>query len=222
MAARDSTLHVFLLGRTDYCLVWDEMKSFTDGRNSSTQDQLWITEHNPVFTLGQAALHQHVLSPGDIPVVSTDRGGQVTYHGPGQIVAYLLRDLRSRGDTVHEFVRKIEQSMIDVLAAYGVDAGRLQGAPGVYVDRRKIGALGIRIRRGCSYHGLSLNVAMDLEPFHRINPCGLVGMEVAQISDFVPDVDIDEAVQTLINCICERFGYEASHCNQDTQGSFSA
>lgn len=222
MSARDSILPVRLLGRTDYRLVWNEMKSFTDGRDSSTQDQLWITEHNPVFTLGQAALQQHVLTPGDIPVVNTDRGGQVTYHGPGQIVAYLLRDLRNRGDTVHDFVRRIEQSMIDVLAFYGVEASRLKGTPGVFVDRRKIGALGLRIRCGCSYHGLSLNVAMDLDPFHRINPCGQVGMEVAQISDFVPDVEIDEAVRILIDCICKRFDYETSHCSQDTQGSFLA
>ncbi len=221
MATRNLPLSVRLLGRTDYGIVWDEMKSFTDVRDASTQDQLWVTEHNPVFTLGQAAQQQHLLMPGDIPVVKTDRGGQVTYHGPGQIVAYLLRDLRNRGDTVHDFVNGLEQSMIEMLASYGLDAVRRQGTPGVYVDGRKIGALGLRIRRGCSYHGLSLNVAMNLEPFRRINPCGLIGMEVAQVSDFAPDVDFDEAVQTLVRSMCKQFRYTFSRRIQSIEGSFS-
>ena len=222
MATNDLPLSVRLLGRTDYGIVWDDMKSFTNGRDDSTQDQLWVTEHNPVFTLGQAAKQQHLLMPGDIPVVKTDRGGQVTYHGPGQIVAYLLRDLRNRGDTVHEFVSGLEQAMIEMLASYGIDAVRRQGTPGVYVDGRKIGAPGLRIRRGCSYHGLSLNVAMDLEPFSRINPCGLIGMEVAQVADFAPDVELDEAVQTLIRSICNQFCYTSSHCMQRIEDSFLA
>ncbi len=198
----DSTkLVVRHLGRTDYVPVWGRMKEFTDGRDESTSDELWITEHDPVFTLGQAAKPEHLLAPQDIPVVQTDRGGQVTYHGPGQVVAYLLRDLRRCGQGVHDLVRGLEQSMIDVLESFDLEGLRMPGSPGVYVEGRKIGAIGLRIRRGCSYHGISLNVSMDLAPFEFINPCGLVGMKVSHIADYVPDVAYEDAAERTVECV---------------------
>lgn len=202
-----SKLVVRQLGRTEYVAVWNRMKEFTDRRDDSTSDELWITEHDPVFTLGQAAKPEHLLAPQDIPVVQTDRGGQVTYHGPGQVVAYLLRDLRRCGQGVHEFVRGLEQCMIDVLESYGLEGLRMPGNPGVYVQGRKIGAIGLRIRRGCSYHGTSLNVSMDLTPFEFINPCGLIGMKVSQISDYVPDVVYEGAAEEFIVSMTRVFNY---------------
>ena len=207
-------LQVRQLGRTDYAMVWNDMKSHVDSRDKFTLDELWLTEHNPVFTLGQAASNQHLLAPGDIPVIQTDRGGQVTYHGPGQLVGYLLRDLRRTKEGVHAFVRNLEQSMLDTLAAWDIDASRIQGIPGVYVDGRKIGSLGVRIRRGCSYHGIALNVKMDTRPFERINPCGLEGMRVAQMSDYSPDIDFQSVVEKFIECTASVFGYDSTHCTK--------
>lgn len=164
------------------------MQQFTATRDETTPDELWLLEHPPVYTQGQAGKPEHVLAPGDIPVVQIDRGGQVTYHGPGQLVAYLLFDLKRSKIGVRDFVRRIEQSVIDVLAGYGIAAYGKVDAPGVYVSRAggeaKIASLGLRIRNGCSYHGLALNVNMDLEPFSRINPCGYAGLQVAQIADY--------------------------------------
>lgn len=169
------------LGRQPYEPVWRAMQRFTDARGPDTDDELWLVEHDPVFTLGQAGKPEHLLAPGDIPVVQVDRGGQVTYHGPGQIVAYPLVDLRRLGLGVRELVCRIEQAVIDALAGQGIAAARKDGAPGLYVDGAKIMALGLRVRRGCSFHGLALNVAMDLEPFQRINPCGFHGLEVTSV-----------------------------------------
>lgn len=171
------------LGRTRYGEVLDAMQRFTAGRGPRRVDEIWFTEHDPVFTQGQAGKAEHLLMPGDIPVVQSDRGGQVTYHGPGQIVAYLLFDLRRSGLPVRALVQGIEAAVIDTLQHYGVHGAPRAGAPGVYVDGRKIAALGLRVRRGCCYHGLALNVAMDLEPFGRINPCGMAGLEVTQLED---------------------------------------
>ena len=171
------------LGRTQYTPVFHAMRDFTQARDASSPNQIWVTEHAPVFTQGQAGKPEHVLFPGDIPVVQSDRGGQVTYHGPGQLVGYLLLDLRAVGVSVRELVRGIERSMIEVLASYGVIAAARDDAPGVYVAGAKIGALGLRVRKGCSYHGLSLNIDMDLEPFQRINPCGLLDTAVTQLVD---------------------------------------
>lgn len=171
------------LGRTQYTPVFHAMRDYTQARDASSPNQIWFTEHAPVFTQGQAGKPEHVLFPGDIPVVQSDRGGQVTYHGPGQLVGYLLLDLRAVGVSVRELVRGIERSMIEVLATYGVTAAARDDAPGVYVAGAKIGALGLRVRKGCSYHGLSLNVDMDLEPFQRINPCGLLDTAVTQLVD---------------------------------------
>lgn len=159
------------------------MQAFTAGRTADTLDEIWLLQHPPVFTLGQAGKPEHLLRSSDIPLVRIDRGGQITYHGPGQLVAYLLVDLKRRGYGVRELVSRMEQSVIDVLAEYGVSATRTAGAPGVYVGGAKIAALGLRVKRGCSYHGLALNVDMDLAPFSYINPCGYQGMAVTQTRD---------------------------------------
>jgi len=170
-------------GLSPYEPMWRAMQAFTDARDAATADELWLVEHPPVFTLGQAGKWEHVLMPGDIPVVAVDRGGQVTYHGPGQIVAYPLIDLRRLKLGIRELVCKIEQAIIDTLANWNIQAVRRDGAPGVYVASAKIAALGLRVRRGCTFHGLAFNVAMDLEPFQRINPCGYQGLAVTQVKD---------------------------------------
>lgn len=184
-------------GRVDYEPTWRAMQDFTAGRGPDTPDEIWLLEHPPVFTLGMAGKREHLLADIGIPVVPIDRGGQVTYHGPGQIVVYLLLDLRRRGYGVRELVRRIEQAVIDVLAAYGVACVRLAGAPGVYVGGAKIAALGLRVKAGCTYHGLALNVDMDLAPYRAINPCGYAGMAVTQLKDFVPDVRQEEVTAAL-------------------------
>jgi lipoyl(octanoyl) transferase len=171
------------LGRVDYEPAWRAMQDFTAGRTPETPDELWVVEHPPVFTLGQAGKREHILTDVGIPVVKIDRGGQVTYHGPGQVVIYLLLDLQRLKIKVRELVNAIEQAISDFLAEQGVAAGRRPGAPGVYVGDAKIAALGLRIRNGCSYHGLALNVAMDLSPFAAINPCGYAGLSVTQTSE---------------------------------------
>lgn len=178
-----SKVEVSDLGATDYTPVFHAMRDFTQARDASSANQIWFTQHARVFTQGQAGKPEHLLFPGDIPVVQSDRGGQVTYHGPGQLVGYLLFDLRAVGVSVRELVRGIERCMIEVLAHYGVTAAAREDAPGVYVAGAKIGSLGLRVRKGCSYHGLSLNVDMDLEPFQRINPCGLLDTAVTQLVD---------------------------------------
>jgi lipoyl(octanoyl) transferase len=175
------TWRVRELGRQDFRAVWPAMERLTDARPDDAIDELWLVEHDPVFTLGQAGRPEHVLAPGEIPVVRTNRGGQVTYHGPGQVVAYPLVDLRRLGLGVREFVCRIEQALIDTLAHWDIVALRKDGAPGVYVDGAKIGALGLRVRRGCTFHGLAFNVGGDLSPFARINPCGYAGLEVTSM-----------------------------------------
>lgn len=183
--AHSKHLRLRRLGLADYEPVWREMQAYTDQRDAASGDQLWLVQHPRVFTQGQAGKAEHVLAPGGIPVIQVDRGGQVTYHGPGQIVAYPLIDIGRKGIGVRDFVCRIEESIIEVLAHYGVNGERIAGAPGIYVGGEKIASLGLRIRRGRSYHGLALNVDMDLEPFHRINPCGYEGLEVTQLSAFV-------------------------------------
>jgi lipoyl(octanoyl) transferase len=169
------------LGLVEYEPTWRAMQRFTDERSPSTPDEIWFLEHPPVFTLGMNASAAHVLAPGDIPVVQIDRGGQVTYHGPGQLVVYPLVDLRRAGLGVRDLVTALEQSVIELAAAFGVQAESRPSAPGVYVEGRKLASVGIRVRRGASYHGLALNVALDLEPFGRINPCGYEGLEMTQL-----------------------------------------
>jgi len=174
------------LGRVDYTATFVAMQEFTAARDDDTADELWLCEHAPVFTQGLSGKPEHLLKDIGIPVVQIDRGGQITYHGPGQIVAYLLLDLRRRDITVRGLVNRIEQAVIDLLACYGVTAARLAGAPGVYVGKAKIAALGLRIKHGCSYHGVSLNVDMDLAPYDAINPCGYEGMAVTQLRACLP------------------------------------
>jgi len=171
------------LGTADYATVWRQMQDFTEARSAHTPDELWLLQHPPVFTLGRNGKAEHLRDTADIPVLHVDRGGQVTYHGPGQLVAYPLLDLKRRRLGIQTLVRLLEQSIIDLLADYAVDAGRRDKAPGVYVDGRKIAALGLRVRRGCCYHGISLNVDLDLAPFAMINPCGYPGLEVTRLAD---------------------------------------
>ena len=194
---------VRVLGRTEYLEVFAAMKAFTEARGPDTPDAIWLTEHEPVFTQGQAGKAEHLLAPGAIPVVQSDRGGQVTYHGPGQIVGYLMFDLRRMGITVRGLVTGIEQAVVRTLAGYGVRGEPRADAPGVYVAGAKIASLGLRVRRGCSYHGLALNVAMDLEPFARINPCGLLGMQVTQIADLTEITGLADVERRLLDALAE-------------------
>ena len=194
------------LGRQPYEPVWRAMQRFTDARNESTPDELWLVEHDPVFTLGQAGKPEHVLVPGSIPVIHVDRGGQVTYHGPGQIVAYPLLDLKRLKVGVREYVERIEQTVIDTLADWNIAAARREGAPGVYVSGAKVAALGIRVRRGCTFHGLAFNIAMDLEPFQRINPCGYQGLAVTSMLDLGGPSSLDAVKPALLGHLAKQFG----------------
>lgn len=198
------------LGRQPYEPVWRAMQRFTDARTDATVDELWLVEHDPVFTLGQAGKDEHVLAPGDIPVVHVDRGGQVTYHGPGQLVAYPLIDLRRLGIGVRELVHRLEQVGIDLLAEYGIDVERREGAPGLYTGGRKILAIGIRVRRGCTFHGIALNNDLDLEPFTRINPCGYRGLETTRIADFTAAPTLPALAERYVAHFARLFGHDAA------------
>jgi lipoyl(octanoyl) transferase len=192
------------LGLRDYTEVWQEMQKFTERRTETTQDELWLLQHHPVFTLGLAGKKEHILDPGSIPIVQSDRGGQVTYHGPGQLIAYVMYDLRRAKIGVRRMVELLQQSVIDLLLQHGVKAHTLPKAPGVYVNNRKIAALGLRVRHGCSFHGLSLNVDMDLEPFSRINPCGYPDMQVTQMKDLEVEAPLEEMANQLTASIQNR------------------
>ena len=196
------------LGRQDYEPVWKAMHKFTDERTEEDVDQVWLVEHNPVFTQGQAGKAEHVLNAGDIPVIQSDRGGQVTYHGPGQLVVYFLINIRRKKFGVRDLVTHIENLVINTLKAYNIDSAARPDAPGVYVDGKKICSLGLRIRRGCSFHGLALNVDMDLSPFLRINPCGYQGMEMAQVSQLGGPSELENVEQQLIQELVELLGYD--------------
>lgn len=186
--------------------TWAKMKQFTERRTADDPDEIWFVEHPPVFTLGLAGDRSHLLDPGDIDVVATDRGGQVTYHGPGQLVCYVLLDLKRRGLNIRSLVETLEQAVIDTLAGFGVDSYARRDAPGVYVDGKKVAAIGLRVRRGCSYHGIALNVAMDLEPYSRINPCGYAGLEVTQLSDLCAVKDPASARQPFEQALRRSLG----------------
>ncbi|HHF0480372.1 TPA: lipoyl(octanoyl) transferase LipB [Vibrio antiquarius] len=196
------------LGRQDYEPVWKAMHEFTDQRTEETPDEVWLVEHNPVFTQGQAGKAEHLINTGDIPVVQSDRGGQVTYHGPGQLVAYFLLNLRRKKLGVRDLVTTIENLVINTLKAYNIDSAARPDAPGVYVDGKKICSLGLRIRRGCSFHGLALNVNMDLTPFLRINPCGYEGMEMVQVSQFGGPDNVEAVEKQLIEELVTLLDYE--------------
>ncbi|MDR6983351.1 lipoyl(octanoyl) transferase [Rheinheimera pacifica] len=188
------------LGVQDYTTVWQAMQQFTDQRNSNTTDELWLLEHPAVFTQGQAGKEEHLLFPGDIPVVKVDRGGQVTYHGPGQLMVYVLLDLKRRNMGVRQLVTLLEQVLIQLLTPYGINAYAKPDAPGVYVDGGKIASLGLRVRKGCTFHGVALNVDMDLSPFSRINPCGYAGLQMIQSKDLGGPQSIAEAKQRIVQC----------------------
>lgn len=195
------------LGRQPYEPVWRAMQRFTDERDDATPDELWLVEHEPVFTLGQAGKPEHVLMPGEIPVIHVDRGGQVTYHGPGQIVAYPLLDLKRLKIGVRDYVCKIEQAVIDTLAGWNIAAARRAGAPGVYVEPAKVMALGLRVRRGCSFHGLAFNVDMDLSPYDRINPCGYQGLAVTQVLDLGGPASLAVVADALLARLATQFDF---------------
>jgi lipoyl(octanoyl) transferase len=202
-------LEVVDLGIQPYEKVWAAMSEFTNQRSPDSVDQLWLVQHPSVFTQGQAGKAEHLLVPGDIPVVKTDRGGQVTYHGPGQLVAYPLLDLRRLKMGVRDLVTSLEQTIVATLACYHIDAYPKPDAPGVYVHGDKIASLGLRVRRGCSFHGLSLNVAMDLSPFLRINPCGYAGLAMTQMQDLVASpLVFSDVQQQLIKQFAQKLGYE--------------
>jgi lipoyl(octanoyl) transferase len=196
------------LGQVDYQTTWRRMQQFTDARTAQTADELWLLEHPPVFTLGMAARREHLLAPGDIPVLHTDRGGEVTYHGPGQLVVYALIDLRRADLKVRDLVSALEQSVIRYADALGVTAAARREAPGVYAHGAKLASVGLRIRRGASYHGLALNVNMDLEPFERINPCGHAGLIMTQLADLARVPDVAAAARGLEPWLLAALGFE--------------
>ena len=196
------------LGLADYLPTLEAMRRFTAERDESTPDEIWLLQHPRVFTQGQAGKAEHLLAPGDIPVIQVERGGQVTYHGPGQLVAYLMLDLRRKKLGVRELVTAMEQALVDVLAGYGIEAAPKADAPGVYVAGDKIASLGLRVRNGCSFHGLALNVDMDMAPFQRINPCGYAGLKMVQLKDLLATApSLDEVEQRLEPALRERLGY---------------
>jgi lipoyl(octanoyl) transferase len=195
------------LGLSPYLNTWHTMRDFTRTRHPETPNEIWITEHEPVFTLGQAGKAEHILNAGDIPIIRTDRGGQVTYHGPGQLLFYVLLDIRRERLGVRALVTMLEEATINLLADYGVIGHTKPNAPGVYVEGAKIAALGLRIKRGCSYHGLSLNIAMDLSPFSRINPCGFSGLKVVQLNDLITPRPLAEISAGFVQHFSKLLGY---------------
>jgi lipoyl(octanoyl) transferase len=199
------------LGRQDYLTCWQAMQDFTHVRTAETPDEIWLLEHSPVFTQGQNGKPEHILDPGHIPVIQADRGGQVTYHGPGQLMAYILLDLRRKKLNVRELVTLLEQSVIDLLDAHHIEAYAKRAAPGIYVNQhqveKKMGSIGLRIRRGCSYHGIALNVSMDLEPFSRINPCGFSGLEMTHFSALGGLQSTIETGRQLVNYLMNNLRY---------------
>ena len=196
------------LGRTDYEPVWRAMQQFTEARTETTDDEIWFTQHEPVFTLGLNASREHLLAPGDIPVVQIDRGGQVTYHGPGQLMIYPLIDLRRAGIGVRPLVTALEQSVVDLAADYGIRAASRCDAPGVYVDGVKLASVGLRIRRSASYHGMALNVDVDLEPFSRINPCGFSNLAVTDLARLGAERDLDTVRRSLLPHLLSHLGMQ--------------
>lgn len=212
MSARRATAQLRLMGRQDYVQTWTRMRRFTEQRTGNTPDALWVLEHPAVYTQGQAGRPEHLLAPGAVPVVHTDRGGQVTYHGPGQCVVYVLLDLKRLGIGVKTLVGQLESAVIALAAEHGIEARRRAAAPGVYVAEAKLAALGLRIRRGCSYHGVALNVDMDLEPFRGINPCGYQGLAVTQLKDLGVTLDVDDAGRRLAVHIAGELGLRLVRC----------
>lgn len=208
------------LGLQPYEPIWQAMQSFTETRTADTPDEIWLLEHEPVFTLGRNGKKEHILSETNIPIIEIDRGGQVTYHGPGQLIVYLMIDIKRRGLGVRKLVTLIEQSIIDTLNEYQLSAKAKKEAPGVYIGDSKIAALGLRIKKGCSFHGLSLNLEMDLTPFKQINPCGYKNLEVIQLSDYIEDIDVSQVQQQLTFHLTRNLGYKYGYKN-DYQDSYN-
>jgi len=206
-AGRERAVEIRSLGRREYEPLWRSMQAFTNSRGDETPDEIWFTEHPPVFTLGLNASREHVLAPGDIPVIQIDRGGQVTYHGPGQLMVYPLIDLRRAGLGVRDLVTALEQSIIDLAAQYNIVAASRADAPGAYVQGKKIGSVGLRVRRNSSYHGMALNVDMDLEPFTRINPCGFEDLEVTDLAELGVTKDLSEVATDLEPYLLRHLGF---------------
>lgn len=207
-----TTLIIRDLGLVDYTHTWQAMKHFTDQRTETTPDEIWLLQHPRVFTQGQAGKAEHLLAPGDIPVIQVDRGGQVTYHGPGQLVGYLMIDVRRKKMGVRDLVSQIENSIVATLNELGIESAPRADAPGVYSQHQKIASLGLRIRNGRSFHGLALNIDMDLEPFRRINPCGYQGMQMTQVKNFVQQPDLATISQRLAHYLQANLGYnDAQH-----------
>lgn len=202
-----TTCGVRRLGSVPYEAALERMRSFTLARSDATLDELWLLEHPAVYTLGVRARHRALAPTNRIPVVATDRGGDVTYHGPGQAIIYVLLDLTRRGLGIHALVQMLEQTVIDLLAEFGVSGARRDGAPGVYAQERKIASLGLRVRGGRSYHGLSFNVSMDLAPFAAIDPCGYPGLSMAQLAEWQPEIDAATAGERLLHLVLARLGY---------------
>ena len=202
------TLLIRDLDLQDYQPVWQAMQKFVDERTPTTIDELWLLEHSPVFTLGQAGDPSHILSHSDIPIIHVDRGGQVTYHGPGQLIAYCLFDIKRLNLGVRDFVRAIEQVLLDLLAIYDLKANLKEGAPGVYIEDKKIASLGLRIRQGYSYHGLSFNLNMDLKPFLQINPCGQTKLVMTQLHDYRPTIVMSDIKTELVTLMAKQFDFQ--------------
>lgn len=201
------------LGQQAYHQSWEAMRQFTDMRTEDTADEVWLLEHLPVFTQGQSGKAEHLLNPGDIPIVQSDRGGQITYHGPGQLMVYTLVDLRRKKINIREFVSVLEQSIVDLLADYGIPAHAKPKAPGVYVEEKKIASIGLRVRKGCSFHGIAFNVGMDLGPFTRINPCGFAGLKMTQLSEFCGPRAVMEVGKELVKYLMRHLSYnEVDFC----------
>lgn len=199
------------LDQQEYTSCWQAMKQFTDDRHADTPDEIWLLEHKPVFTQGQNGKAEHVLNPGDIPIVQTDRGGQITYHGPGQLMVYTLIDLKRKKFTIRELVSKLEQAIVDFLAAQNIVAAAKREAPGVYINDKKICSIGLRVRKGCAYHGIAFNINLDLSPFNRINPCGYAGLQMTQLADFDKTATVKQAGEQLIAYLKQNLGYNAEN-----------
>ena len=198
-------IHIHELGLQPYEPIWENMKLFTSTRTEQTVDELWLLEHPPIYTQGQAGKPEHLLNPSAISVVQSDRGGQITYHGPGQLVAYCLLNLKRRHLSIKTLVQGLEETLIQLLASYGLQAQRRCGAPGIYIDDKKIASIGLRVKQGCSYHGIALNVKMDLMPFKNINPCGFSSLEMTQLADYLPEITVPEVMQRWTDLFLNQF-----------------
>ncbi|MCK5697411.1 MAG: lipoyl(octanoyl) transferase LipB [Gammaproteobacteria bacterium] len=215
MLSPSDTVIIKNLGLQDYLPVWSAMQDFTIQRNTNSCDEIWLLEHHSVFTMGRNGKSEHILETSDIPIINIDRGGQITYHGPGQLVVYLMLDIKRRHLGVRHLITLIEQSIIDTLKDYQLNAYAKKEAPGVYINDAKIAALGLRIKKGCTFHGLSLNIAMDLAPFRKINPCGYKDLQIVQLSDYIYDINLSQVQQKMTSYLVKNIGYARMNVKHD-------